>query len=480
MSVKLSENASMAERVAALPEKERLDFFKDYSPEQLDALQYDWKFWGRKNQFVPEGDWHIFAICAGRGFGKSRTLSEWVREKALKFPGCRIAVVARTSADARDTMVLGESGILAVHHPDERPEYKPSVRRLDWPNGSQALLLSAESPDQARGTQFDFAACDEYAAWPTKPDASGATMVSNIITATRLGDNPQLFIATTPKRTQIMKDLIADSKDPDKSTIVVSGSTLENKNLSKKYITNLLNQYGDSDLARQEIGGEMLDGAQGLVFTDAMIEMNRIRTEKPPKTRLQVIAVDPTVAAEPRDECGIVVIGATQERDLSKRRAFILDDVSLKAAPDVWAQKVVDTAKHWGITNIVIEKNQGGDMCRSVIHAIDPTLNIFQVTATKGKMIRAEPVVVAMQQKRVKFWGDFPDLEDQMIFYDPALSGYSPDRMDAMVWGITATLIKPPEGLRAVISRISSAVGMKLPDGRGTGKTRKMDFKLRK
>lgn len=477
---KLTPNSSEAEKLAALPAAKRQEILSRFTPEQLEALEYDWNFLGRKNQFVPEGDWHIFAICAGRGFGKTLALSQWVRYVALTYPGCRIGIAGRTSADVRDTIVMGESGILAVHHPDERPEYKPSTRRLDWSNGSEALLISAESPDQARGPQFNFFVADEYAAWPTKPDASGATLWTNALAATRLTytrgkktQRPQIFIATTPKRTDAMKRLIEDSKDPRKKTVIITGSTLDNKNLSKDYIDGLLIQYeGSPDLARQEIEGQMLDSAQGLVFTDDLFSTNRIRDQRPPETPLRIVAVDPTVAAEPRDECGIVVIGATQERDLHKRRAYVLQDYSLKAKPEDWAAEVVKACEDWDTKFVVIEKNQGGDLVRHVIHQLDPTLKIFLVSATKNKQTRAEPVVLAMQQKRVKFWHDHQELEDQCVFYDPSLKQSSPDRMDAFVWGITATLIAPPEGLRISHTSIHTAAGRKLPTGRGTGRAR--------
>lgn len=469
---KITPNSSEAEKLAVLPDEVRQQLLAKFSPEQLEALKYDWRFWGRKNQIAPPGNWHILLACAGRGFGKTRMLSEWVREKALSHPGCRIGIVARTSADARDIIVMGESGILKVHAPHEMPEYKPSVRRLEWPNGSTALLFSADSPDQLRGFQCHYLVGDEAAAWPTKPDASGATAWSNAVVCARLGENPQIMLATTPKKTEFMRKMIDDSKDPKNKIIVVSGSTKENNTLSKTYIENLESQYGNSELAKQEIEGQMLEGAAGLVFTREMIENNRDKSIEAPRTPLRIIAVDPTVSAEPKDECGIVVIGVTGERDLSRRRAYVLDDRSLKAAPDVWAAAVVKAAEDWGVRHVVVERNQGGDMLRGVIHSIDPTLNVHLVTATKGKQVRAEPIVVAMQQGRVKFWHTFPELEDQMEYWDPSDSGYSPDRMDALVWGITAALVKPPEGMRPVQSRIYSAAGNKLPTGRGTGQAR--------
>lgn len=463
---------SLAEEIAQLTPEEQAEIFKNYTDEDYQKLQYDANFWLRPEQKVPDGDWFITALVAGRGFGKTLTASQWIRRKALENPGCRIAIAARTVADVRNTMILGESGVLAVHAPDERPEYKPSTTSLHWPNGSQALLLSSESPDGARGPQFHYGVGDEFAAWKTNVDASGATLFSNLVAATRLGENPQLLLATTPKRTQVMKDLMEDSKNPEKRIKIISGSTFDNTSLSKNYIDNLVGQYGNSDLAKQELNGEMLMDAEGLVFTQEMINKARDESGKYPYFPLRFVAVDPSVAENPKDECGIMVIGVSQERDLTQRTAYVLEDYSIKAGPDVWSKVVVQAAKHWNTKFVVYEKNQGGALIQMAINAVDDGLQTFPVVATRGKQTRAEPVVIAMQQGRVRFNGLMPELEDQCLFWDPESSRYSPDRMDAMVWGITAALITPPPGLRAGRYAARSASSHRLPTGTGTGRTR--------
>ena len=466
---------SIAQKVAMWPKEQQKAFFANYSPEQLEVLKYDWKFWGRPSQFAPTYEWHILLACAGRGFGKTRMLAEWVREKALAKPNTIIGIVARTAADARDIIALGESGIMKVHAPSEQPTYKPSIRKIEWPNGSYALLFSADSPSQLRGFQCHYLVGDEVASWPTKPDDSGATAWSNAVVCARLGDNPQILLATTPKRTSFMKEMIAEAQDPKNKIVIVSGATTENTNLGHKYIENLERAYkGNPDLYAQEIEGQMLDGVQGAVFTDEMLTNNRIEDpDDPPYTQLRVIAVDPTVAAEPRDECGIVVVGASQEKDLSKRTAFILADYSLKAKPEHWAAEVVKAAKEWDTKHIVVERNAGGDLVRMIINNIDPTLKVHTVVATKGKAMRAEPIVNAMVRGRVKIWNFLEKLEEQMVFWDPNQTGAdSPDHLDAMVWGVHALLIDPPYDLRSRIVRIGSAAGRKLATPRGTGKAR--------
>ena len=393
----------------------------------------------------------------------TRTAAEWVRKKAMENPGCRFAVAGRTVADVRNVMVLGESGILNVHPPSERPEYKQHTASIHWPNGSQALLLSSESPDQARGPQFHFAALDEFAAWKTTLDSSGTNLMNNIIAATRLGNNPQMLLATTPKKTKVMKDLMERSKDPEQRIRIISGSTLDNTSLSKSYIQNLILQYGDSDLARQEIDGVMLEDSEGIVFSEAMIEKARTFGNMPLGLR-KIIAVDPSVSKDPKtaDECGIMVIGATTEQNILQRKAFVIEDASLRAAPDVWAQRVVDMAEKYGITNVVAEANQGGALIEMVLKAKSKMLKVHLVHATKGKLKRVEPIVVAMQQGRVKLVEEFEKLEEQMLYYDPEMTNESPDRMDAFAWGCTALLVDPPKGLHFGGLSVSSGRGRTL------------------
>lgn len=463
---------SLAEQIAHLTPEEQAEIFKGYTDADYEKLKYDANFWLRPEQKVPDGDWFITALVAGRGFGKTLTAAHWIRRKALENPGCRIAIAARTVADVRNTMILGESGVLAVHSDDERPEYKPSTTSLHWPNGSQALLLSSESPDGARGPQFHYGVGDEFAAWKTNVDASGATLFSNLVAATRLGDNPQLLLATTPKRTKVMRDLMDDAKDPSKRIRIVTGSTFDNKSLSKNYIDNLVGQYGNSDLAKQELDGMMLEDAEGLVFTQAMMDKALDESGRTPRMPLIFVAVDPSVSENPTDECGIMVMGVTQERDLTQRTVYVLEDCSIKAGPDVWSKVVVDACRRWGTKFVVYEKNQGGALVSMALTALDESLKTFPVVATKGKQTRAEPVVVAMQQGRVRFNGLMQDLMDQCLYFDPETSRFSPDRMDAMVWGVYAAILSPPPGLRAGRYLAQSSAHRKLPTGLGSGRTR--------
>lgn len=444
---------SLAEQMAALPIEEQEAIYAEYTEEELALLQYDSDFWLRPEQIIPDGDWRITALVAGRGFGKTLAMTQWVRKIALKYPGCRIGIAARTVMDIRNTVVTGDSGILAVHADHERPEYKPSTTSLHWPNGSYAQLLSSESPDAARGPQFHFAVGDEFAAWNTTADASGATLYSNLLMATRLqlpgGGGGQILLATTPKRTQVMRDLMERAKNPEEKIVIVRGSTYDNTSLSDEYLALMERQYGNSDLAKQELMGEMIDDAEGIVFTTEMIEKARSLPSMS-SWPLRVIAVDPSVSGDPknRDECGIVAVGSTLESDLTKRRAAVLADYSLNASPEVWAKQVAQAAAYHRTKFVVVEKNQGGQLLQMAINAEDSSLKVMFVHAKQGKVTRSEPVVIAMQQGRVALDGKFPELEDQMLFYDPSDKA-SPDRLDAMVWGIVSCLIDPPDGLYA-------------------------------
>ena len=464
------ENKSMAEIFASLPVEFQDEIMGSLTEEEHELLQYDADFWLRPKQMIDGDGWYITALTAGRGFGKTRTGSEWIRKKVRENPGCRIALAGRTVADVRNVIVQGDSGILAVTPPDERPEYKQHTASLHWPNGSHALLLSSESPDQARGPQFHFTLGDEFAAWKHTKDASGATLYDNLLAATRLGENPQLVLATTPKRTAIMKDLYERAKDPAQKIRMITGSTMENSSLSNTYIDNLVRQYGDSDLARQEIEGLMLEDADGLVFSQDLINRSKSYGDLP-SGLFYVIAVDPSVAADPKntDECGIMVMACTRESDPYERRVFVVEDASLRASPDVWADRVVDLSKKYRVRDIVAESNQGGGLITSIINTRAPHLNVHLVHATKGKIKRVEPVVVAMQQGRVKLADDFPELEDQLLFYDPESSGYSPDRMDAFAWGTTALVVSPPKSL------VFSTVRAVVPRRVGVSKTRTID-----
>jgi phage terminase large subunit-like protein len=434
---------SIMEQLALMPEAERMAVLRDMDP---DALLWDWHLWARPEQSPPnDNSWGVWLYLAGRGAGKTKAASEWIREKAktTNEGQLRFLLVARTAADVRDVVVEGDSGIINVSPPSEKPHYEPSKRRLTWPNGNIALLATADEPDGLRGVQANYAWADELAAWRQTPDAAGMTSWDNLRVATRLGGHPQIIATTTPKRVKVLYDLLDEAKRTGK-IYISKGSTLDNAgNLSESYLQAITGVYAGTRLAAQELYGEMLDDVDGALWTFEMIEAGR-EGVIPVGTPLRCIGVDPSVAENPKDECGIVVCASTAERDLYKRQSWVLEDATIHGSPEVWANKVVDMAKKYGCP-VIAEVNQGGALVRNAINAIDPNVKVLEVHSKHGKALRAEPVVLAYEQRRVHHVGILADLETQMTQWIPG-EGKSPDRVDALVHALTALLIKPPAG----------------------------------
>ena len=405
----------------------------------------------------------------------TRTVSEWVREKATKYPKCRIALVGRTTADVIGTMINGESGILAVHPDEDKPEHQISKRRLVWPNGSIAETFSSMEPSQIRGPQFHFAACDELGSWLSVPDDSGLTAWDNIKFATRLEyfrgaehSKPQILVATTPKRSETIMDLFEDSKKRPDRVKIVTGSTFDNvANLSQDVVEELQDKYAGTDIGRQELYGELLEDIQGVMWDLETLNSPVVRVSHidPFSFPLRIVSVDPSTSENPRDECGIVVLGITGERKLAKRHAFVLQDASGHFPPSVWAQRVVDLAEKFD-AKVVVEKNQGGDVVPTLLKTIEPNIKVYTVWAKGSKSERAQPVVTKYQRGRVHHVGYFPDMEAQMTTWDPEHSKKSPDRVDALVWGVIAGIVKPPEGLGPGSIKVHKPIG-RLPVSSG-------------
>jgi phage terminase large subunit-like protein len=455
---------SIMETIALLPEEERAAVLAGVD---MDALMWDWSAWARPEQRPPDGvDWSVWLYLAGRGSGKTRSAAEWIREKA-KYTDqgvLRFALVARTAADVRDVIVEGNSGIIEVSPPSERPHYEPSKRRLTWPNGNTATLFTADEPDSLRGPQANYAWADELAAWRQTPDAAGMTAWDNLRVATRLGTHPQIIATTTPKRVPILYSLISEAEKTGRVTIS-KGSTLDNSgNLSEAYLDAILGVYQGTRLAQQELYGEMLDDVEGALWTIEMIEEAR-QGVLPPSAPLRCIGVDPSVAENPRDECGIVVCASTADRDLYKRHAWVMEDATIHGSPEVWANKVVEMARRWGAP-VVAEVNQGGALVRNAINSIDPNVKVLEVHSKYGKALRAEPVVLAYEQERVHHIGYFADLESQMTSWIPGETRNSPDRVDALVHAMTALLIKPPQGFLGGKLTAKSPAARRLPSMR--------------
>lgn len=409
-----------------------LDGWRALSPELRAELRYRWRYWARPEQIAPEGDWRTWLFLAGRGTGKTRAGAEWVRERVANGSR-RIALVARTGADVRDVLIEGESGILAIAPPSERPRWEPSRRRLTWPNGAIARTYSADEPDQLRGPQHDAAWADELAAWRF-PDAW-----DQLLLGLRLGSDPRVMVTTTPRPTPIIRGLLKE-----RSTAVTRGRTRDNAgNLADAYLAAVVSRYEGTRLGRQELDGEVLDDAPGALWKLAQIDAARVAPDPSRRFRAIVVAVDPSVRdhdagsieAEAGDECGMVVVGLGHDQ-----HAYVLDDRSLRAGPAQWAAEVVRTFDRWQANLVVAEVNNGGAMVTLTLRSVRQSLPIATVNASRGKAIRAEPVALLAEQGRVHHVGCFPELEDELVSWDPAVSGRSPNRLDAYVYGVTQHL----------------------------------------
>lgn len=425
----MNEQVSPAQILAAMSDEERLEFISQMSPSLMASLKYNWEFWARPNQLPPEGDWTTWLILAGRGFGKSRMGAEWVRMKAKEHPGCLIALVAETAADGRMVMVEGESGLLKISPPDFEPIYEKTNRTVTWPNGSKAFLYNATEPDQLRGPQHHYAWVDELA----KFKYMQATW-DQLQFGLRLGEHPQQIVTTTPRPLSLIKRMLND-----KSTFVTRGRTYDNAaNLATSTLNYLEERYGGTRFGRQELEGEVLEDIPGALFARSQIDDNR-RPEAPKDMERIVIAVDPAISSEEHsDETGIVAVGCARDAD-GFMRGYVLADASMRGTPEEWAKRAVSLYREFDADRIVAEKNQGGEMVEAVIRAADRNVPIKLVHASRGKVIRAEPISALYEQNRVHHVGRFDELEDQMCVFssDFDRKDGSPDRLDALVWGLT-------------------------------------------
>jgi len=419
----------------------------------LEALRYSWEFQGRPSQLeATNSDSRITMALAGRGWGKTRVGSEWVRRKVSGDRPTRGFLAARTAADVRDTLINGESGILNIFPPSERPEWIASQRTVRFANGSTALCLSAKEPDQARGPQAEWSLCDEWATWEFSTKEGELDLWDNIQIATRLGLHPQIMIMTTPKRISQVRELAAKAAAGTHGVRLISGSTFENVALSPEYMDVMVGLYGGTRLGAQELHAEILDDVTGALWTEALL--NAVRTHEDPGTLpLRVVGVDPSTADEPRDECGIVAVGATNEPKPTDRRGWVLEDASGLMAPAIWAVRVVEVARKWDAV-VVAEANQGGAMVREMIHNVDPRVRVKLVHAKQSKKLRAEPVSSVYEQRRIRHLGRFPELDDQMTTWVPSETKESPDRVDALVHAFTHVML--PSSKAAGAARVSS------------------------
>jgi phage terminase large subunit-like protein len=405
------------------------------SPAEAALLRYEWRFWARPSQIAPAGEWGIWLLMTGRGFGKTRAGAQWVIEQA-KSPGHRIAIVGRIPADGRDVMVGGESGILACSAPDFRPAYTPSQRLLRWSNGSEAKLYSSEKPEDLRGPNFHCAWIDELA----KYDRAQETW-DTLVMAVRLPTDPRIVVTTTPRPISIIKTLMDDP-----ACRVTHGSIYDNRsNLSGKFFERLVKRYEGTYLGQQELEGLLITDRPGALWTREVIDTHRVRAAPDILTRV-VVAIDPpATASQDSSEAGIVVVGQGIDGC-----AYVLADGSLHGSPDTWGRQAVRLYDRFNADQIIGEVNNGGDMVGFTVKQCAEALRrdgerdssvvpYVAVRASRGKLTRAEPVSALYTQGRVRHVGLYADLEDQLTSWVPGEA--SPDRLDALVWALTSLVI---------------------------------------
>lgn len=407
----------------------------------VDALfqihRQPWWFIGRPEQQEPMGEWNVWLILAGRGWGKTRTGGEWLAQQVIDKPFApdgtptQWAIIAPTFGDAKNICIEGPSGFLkALQHRgftnDQEFIYNKSSHKILFRDGQVVHTFGADSPDAGRGLNLSGAWLDEVAVWQYPYE----TWTEGLAPALRIGEKPRVVVTTTPKPIKLLRDWTTRS---DGSVHVTRGSTFDNAgNLSEAALIELRNRYEGTRTGRQELYGELLEQAEGALWQRNWIEDTRITADRLPPLYRIVVAIDPAVTSgEDSDETGIITAGASTDGQF-----YVLSDDTLRATPNEWGKRAVEAYRKWQADRIVAETNNGGDMVIMVLQQVDRNIPVTKVHATRGKALRAEPISALYEQYRVHHVGAFPQLEDQMVMWTPD-SNESPDRLDALVWALT-------------------------------------------
>lgn len=404
--------------------------------------RYNWARQARDSQKEPSGDWLGWLILAGRGFGKTRTGAETVRAWIESGRAKRVCLLAHTLDEGRAVMVEGNSGLLSVCPPWNRPIFKADQNQLVWPSGAIATLYSALSYEKLRGPQFDGAWVDELAKFPS-PSAAWDQLMMGL----RLGKSPRVIVTTTPRPIPLIEQFLEDER-----FVATRGSTFENKkNLSQTYLQTMQKSYAGTDLGAQELSGEIVKRAATALWTPEMLENALMKTGDPlPEFRRVVVAVDPSVSenAEGADETGIIAAGIDAEGT-----AYVLDDLSLRQSPSEWAKVAIRAYHEHKADCLVAEVNNGGDLVRQLVLGISPLVCFKPLRAARGKFLRAQPVAALYRMGRVRHVPGLRRLEDQMLSYTAdgfvpsphqKTQSKSPDRLDALVWALFELCLSGP------------------------------------
>lgn len=497
---------SPAQRLLELPRTERKELLARMTEQEVERLRRDWRFWARPEQLQPPGEWTLWALVTGRGFGKTRSGAEFILDRSETFATYgaphRFGMIGRTAADVRDVMIEGESGLEeCCSRRGYRFHYEPSKRRVTIPElESMGTSFTAEKPDQTRGHQWHTLWADEPAAWKLLVDREGNSAWSNAMLALRLEGTPpaswfedidddelpdftpappelqpRACATTTPKPIPLVRDWVKRATANDSSIHLTTGSLFDNvANLAPRFVAEVAARYVGTRLAAQEIAGLLLDHVEGALWTPEMIEVDRLMSWAAALQKVGriVVAVDPSGSTK-GDHCGIVVVGVEAEPvDPLRRHVFILEDLSVQDRPEVWAKVAVDAYHRWGANCIVAEVNFGAALVADVIHLTDANVAFDEVRASRGKRVRAEPVSALYAQHRAHHIGYMGDLEAEMCTWVPD-DDDSPDRMDAMVWGVSYLLpeiTSPPASQTDFAHRqLPTGAGAAMRGGSGAG-----------
>ena len=417
-------------RLARLPAFDRDTIIWSLGAASRSELNERWELWAHDGQRAPPGNWRAWLIRAGRGFGKTRAGAEWVSAHARATPKARIALVGATIEDVRQVMVEGPSGLIAVARADEKISWRATAGEIDFASGARGFVYSAEAPERLRGPEHDLAWCDEVAKWRGRP---GEEAWDNLMLGLRMGDRPRALVTTTPRSNALMNRIMALP-----GLVETRGRTRDNPHLPASFVAAMQADYGGTRLGRQELDGEIIDDVVGALWRRSMIEACRVRAL--PGLRRVVVAVDPP-AGIGGDDCGIVAVGLGDDGI-----GYVIEDASVGGVgPEGWARAVAACVARHHADRVVAEANNGGAMVRSVLIAADARMPIKLVHASRGKVARAEPVAALYEAGRVRHLGAFPALEDELCGL-VAGGGYegpgrSPDRADALVWGLTELML---------------------------------------
>lgn len=404
----------------------------------LDEIKYNWRLWARPEQLAPEDDeWDILFLMCGRGFGKTRTGAEYVREQCTKYPGIRVGMIGQTVGAVRDVMIEGESGILGVTPPNEIKKYNRSLGQIHFANGSICYSFSGNDPEKLRGFQSHYLWMDELAAWNYERET-----FDQAVMGLRLGEHPRIIITTTPKPSALVVELLERSRQDPRRVRLVTGSTFDNAaNLPESTLAALRARYEGTTLGRQELYAEVILDDPRALWKREQLDADRIDVSAFNVNNMAqiVVAVDPSMSesGQRATETGIIVVG----RGYDGHGYLIADSSILRPSPDTWARQVVAVYHQWRADKVVAEVNQGYDLVKHVLSTVDPSVPIKKVYSRRGKELRAQPIAALAEQHRIHHVGQFSELEDQLTQWVPGTGQASPDRLDAYVHGFTEVML---------------------------------------